>query len=83
MYRGNCPELKPHVNALGRRLRTLRRAQRPRPSPTTSARTRATREVQDEAEIVWSAPADAEDDEGTGGAEEALRLRQGRRPALP
>ena len=28
MYRGNCPNAKPRVNALGRRLRTLREVAR-------------------------------------------------------
>ena len=66
MYRGNCPNAKPRVNALGRRMRTLRdaaEAEAVADNLVSAYRGVAEAEVQDEAEIVWSAPADAEDDE--------------------
>ena len=64
MYRGNCPNAKPRVNALGRRLRTLREAAEAEAvADTLVASATATQEVHEETEIVWSAPADAEDDE--------------------
>ena len=64
--RGNQSVNTRRVDGAGRRLR-FDCVRRPRPRPVADNLVNAyqgvAREVQDEAEIVWSAPADAEDDE--------------------